>query len=114
MGMKTKMWGPHMWITLHVLAANYPNNPKPEDKAKYKNFFVSLGEMLPCCYCRDSYSFFSKLLPIDNYLESSRYMQYWVYLLHNLVNQKLNVPRHLWPSFPEVTAKYQNFRSASF
>lgn len=109
MGMKTKMWGPHMWITLHVLAMNYPDNPTISQQQNYKEFFNMLGNILPCCYCRDSYQFFIKLLPIDNYLVNSKYMQYWVYILHNLVNQKLNVSRYSWPSFNEVLAKYEKY-----
>ena len=111
MGMKTKMWGPAMWVTLHVIAANYPNNPTQEQKNNYKAFFISLGNILPCGYCRESYKFFSKLIPIDNYLVNSHYMQYWVYLIHNLVNQKLGVPQNSWPPFREVIAKYQKYQA---
>ena len=54
-GMRTKVWGPPAWIFLHTVAHNYPLKPTRQDRKNYKNFFKSIGYILPCKYCRMSY-----------------------------------------------------------
>lgn len=51
-GMLTSVWGPSMWHFLHIMSFNYPNNPTNEDKKHYKDFILSLRDILPCKYCR--------------------------------------------------------------
>ena len=63
-GMSTRIWGPHMWEILHIITFCYPESPSNEDKEKYKNFFILIGDILPCESCRISYKHFIK----HNYL----------------------------------------------
>ncbi len=49
-GMLTSVWGPSLWHYLHTLSFNYPVNPTPENKSKYKEFILNLQYTLPCKY----------------------------------------------------------------
>jgi len=51
-GFLTSVWGPPMWHFLHTMSFNYPINPTEKDKTHYKNFVLSLRNILPCKYCR--------------------------------------------------------------
>ena len=53
------------------------------------NFFKSVGDMLPCKYCRSSYQIYYKYLQIDPFLDSREGVCYWLYRLHQLVNEKI-------------------------
>jgi hypothetical protein len=88
--MQTSKWGPSGWKYLHSIAHNY--NPNVHNKKDYKDFFRLVGKTLPCKYCRESFEKFSKELPIDNYLNSQENMAYWMYLIHNKVNNKFYSP----------------------
>lgn len=110
--MQTSKWGPHYWVALHTVAHNY--NPDLHDKKDYINYYKMVGQTLPCKYCRESFTQFFKELPIKNYLSCQRDMAYWMYLMHNKVNDKLrkqgllNKPN---PSFESVYNKYEQFRA---
>lgn len=112
--MDTKAWGPGLWKFLHITSFNYPENPTPTDMAHYKALFLNLQYTLPCKYCRESYARFVTEIPIDPYLRSRKTLAYWLYKIHNKVNNKLraqgnNVPRN--PSFEAVSRKYNQYRA---
>jgi hypothetical protein len=90
--MQTVKWGPGLWIGLHCMTFNYPETPTQTDKDHYKTFFESLTFMLPCVYCRESYTIYIKYLPINDFLHDRFGITYWLYRIHNLVNQKLQKP----------------------
>ena len=50
--MVTNVWGPSLWHVLHTISFNYPVNPTEEQKQQYKDFVLSLGNVLPCGACR--------------------------------------------------------------
>jgi hypothetical protein len=80
----------------------------------YKNFYESLGKVLPCKYCRDSFPIFMNELPIEEYGKSQKDMAYWAYLMHNKVNNKLRKQGFLKtpdPPFEEVYNKYQGWKA---
>ena len=110
--MQTSKWGPPTWATVHTIAHNY--NPEIHDPRDYKEFYRLLGKVLPCKYCRKSYQGFFKELPIDNYLGCQKDMAYWMYLMHNKVNEKLRNQGLLNksdPSFTSVYNKYEQYRA---
>lgn len=138
--MNTKDWGPPLWKSMFMIAANYPlqlNNTKEHSDIKkhYKNWFISFQYILPCKYCRESYKGFLKELPIDPYLISRKCLMYWLYLIKDKVNKKLiyhqellinelkNSKRHNEkqnikifrttpsPPFKEVCQYYEKFRA---
>jgi hypothetical protein len=117
-GLMTRLWGPSGWLFLHCITFGYPykiDPTKPEHLEKqndYYRFFYYLGKVLPCKYCRDSYmEFFTKLSPMSR-LGSRKEFTKWLYDIHNLVNDKLGVPKCDVPSFEEVEEQYQSFRAA--
>jgi hypothetical protein len=130
--MNVKVWGKPLWIGLHCITANYPLEPSSEWKKNYINFFTSLAKVLPCKYCRESFSQYLSELPMDgiyrdkngrlikgkkrgfNFLKNRQTMHYWLYLMHNKVNAKLRGQGYLTdqdPPFEEVCKKYENFRA---
>ena len=92
--MNTKDWGPPLWKSMFMIAANYPititkSKEHLELKKHYKSFYTSFKYMLPCKYCRESYGIFLKEIPIDNFLTSRKCLMYWLYLIKDKVNNKL-------------------------
>lgn len=107
--MNVNKWGPGGWVFLHTMTFNYPEKPSIEDKKRYTDFFNMVGGMLPCKYCRDSYNVYIKHLPINKFIDSREGIAYWLYYIHNLVNDK--VFKKDSTTFEEVVRKYERFRA---
>lgn len=87
MGYSPEMWGSQAWHFIHMVALTFP--PKEavteEVKAKYYNFFESLGHTLPCAFCSRHYKEkFDKNPPP---LENSKELFQWTVDIHNSVNR---------------------------
>ena len=117
--MKTAVWGHPTWFFLHSMAMAYPkkiNENNPEHirlKNSMYSFLSSLGDVLPCSICGVSYSNYIKTpkLSIWQYLNSREDLCYFIYLIHNRVNEKLGVPLCDRPSFEEVIKYYYKYRA---
>ena len=101
-GMNTKVWGPHLWNYLFIsILGRYPVkidiNNKEHRKIKhyFKSLLISLQYIMPCIYCRESYKLFIKELPIKPYLIGRIQLMYYVYLLKDKVNKKLQKQEYL-------------------
>ena len=80
-------WGPHGWKFIHYVTLGYPDKPTRNDKIKYKNFFLSLAEVIPCILCKMNYKKHLKELPInDSVLKNKISLMSWGIKMHNLVN----------------------------
>lgn len=122
-GLIAKIWGPPGWLFLHCVTMGYPeyieNNPKKknyhehqERKRSTEQFFLLVGEVLPCRACRESYRNFVEQHPIYNHLNSRKDLARWFYDIHNLVNDKLDVPKEDRPkNFKQFYNRYEKFRS---
>lgn len=117
-GLMTRLWGPSGWMFLHCVSFGYPykidpTNQEHIDKQNdYYRFFYYLGKVMPCKYCRNSYmEFFTKSSPMSQ-LGSRKEFTKWLYDIHNMVNDKLGVPKCEIPTFEEVEEKYQSFRAS--
>ena len=117
-GLMTRLWGPSGWLFLHCVSFGYPykidpTNPEHIEKQNdYYRFFYYLGKVMPCKYCRNSYmEFFTKTSPMSN-LGTRKEFTKWLYDIHNMVNDKLGVPKCEIPTFEEVEEKYQSFRAS--
>ena len=82
-----------MWRTLHHIALGFPA-PNPSgsgandyDKAMYRNFFVSLGHVIPCPTCAEILRRHSAA-SLDAALDSGNLFD-WTVELHNAVNREL-------------------------
>ena len=105
--MDTRFWGPPAWILLHTLAYNY----NPNLAEYYKLFFGNLKYVLPCIYCRASFTEYTEALPIDNSLDSREQFFKWLYNIHNMVNDKLRGQGLIkWknPDLLSIEDKYKN------
>lgn len=110
--MNTVFWGGDGWKLLGSIAYNYPTNPTIDDKKKYLLFFNSLKDVLPCIYCRNSYSEYIIELPIDDFLDNNVKLSLWLYKIHNKVNNKLRIQGFLHesdPTFKHVFEYYKKY-----
>src|SRR6476469_7314365 len=90
--MNTSSWGPAGWKFLLNVAAGYDLNEAPKNikDAQYTKFFESIGDILPCKYCRQSYVPFYESLDIKRYLDMpSCGLIRFVYDMKQLVSNKL-------------------------
>ena len=119
--MTTKVWGPPAWFFLHSMAMAYPktidlNNSKHiKKKNAMFNFLSNLGDVLPCELCSNSYNSYIKTpdLSISKYLNTRADLVYYMYLIHNKVNDKLGVPQCDRPSFSAVIKNFDKFIARS-
>jgi len=106
--MNVNKWGPGGWIFLHTISFNYPLEPNEYDKQRYTIFFNSIKDILPCKYCRQSFEIYIKYIPIEPFLESREGVTYWLFRIHNLINEKLFKDKE---SFKNVVLKYEKIRA---
>lgn len=96
--MHTKIWGRHIWKSLHLISLGYPSKPDINDKKNYYAFYINVGNVLPCETCRINYKKHLNELPLDDVVLSSREaLVKWVIDLHNIVNRDLGkkiIPYH--------------------
>ena len=97
--MDTRYWGPSGWKLLHSISFS-ENLPSEKD---YKDFFYALAFVLPCKYCRKSYSEYISDDPITTSPK-------WLWRIHNCVNEKLRSQRLCTyddPPYDEVKKIYE-------
>jgi len=111
--MDTRFWGPDGWKLLHSIARGFPDNPTKNQKDAYCLFFTCLKHILPCIYCRNSYTQYIRELPLtDKYLKDNKTLSLWIYKIHNKVNNKLRKQGLLNeddPKFSEIFERYTEF-----
>jgi len=109
-GMVTKIWGPVAWTLLHTISFNYPVNPTLEQKHQYRDFILSLQNVLPCGTCRKNLVTNFKQLPLtmDDMKNRDTFSRY-IYNLHELINRMLKKKTCL--TYCDVRERYEHFRS---
>ena len=107
--LKTSEWGPAGWRFLHFVAHGCPDQPTPEQAEMYIVFFTSLQHVLPCKLCRDSYRYFLSIHPVR--ASTKVELCHWLWQMHNLVNQKLNVT-YCDADFKQVYHRYELARAS--
>jgi len=117
-GMMTKVWGPPGWFFLHTVSFGFPVDPDNFDteneqppgttKTNYKNFFLNIGNVLPCKFCRESYKKFVKEYPPD--VTTRDTLVEWLWEIHNKVNEKLE---DIYPdaSLERIKERYERYRA---
>lgn len=111
-GLITKIWGPDAWMFLHSVTFGYPMEPSTEQKKVYKQFFIDLGDVLPCRYCRESYKKFimePETELNDVVMENRKSLCKWFFNIHQRVNKKLDVDYGI--TFEQVESRYESYRA---
>lgn len=109
-GFQTTVWGPLLWNFLHIMSFNYPVHPSHEDKIKYRNFVLSLVNVLPCGKCRMNLCKNFKKLPLKmSHMESRHTFSKYIYNLHELINTMLNKKSGL--TYEEVRENIEHYRA---
>lgn len=109
-GFLTKVWGSSVWHGLHVMSFNYPTNPTHKNKQDYKNYVLSLFNVLPCKYCRINIKKTLLKFPLTHHaLRNRDTFSRYIYELHEKVNAMLNKKSGL--SYEEIRERYEHFRS---
>jgi len=112
-GLITKIWGPPSWESFHAIQFGYPIKPTEQEKKDYLIYFMFLGKVLPCIFCRRSYQEFTA----DDgccslnmaVMESRETLTKWGWCLHNRVNDKLGVD--YGTTYEELCYKYESYRA---
>lgn len=109
-GIMTSIFGPATWHLLHSISFNYPANPSELEKEKYKEFVLSLQNVLPCGKCRLNLKKNFKKCPLnESSLESRDSFSRYIYNLHETVNTMLNKKSGL--TYNDVRDMYESFRA---
>lgn len=109
-GMMTAIWGPAIWHFLHTMSFNYPVKPTREDKNNYRNFVLSLKNVLPCGKCRKNLcKNLAKHPLLMKHMTSRDTFSKYIYQLHEVVNTMLNKKSGL--SYVDVRERYEHFRA---
>lgn len=103
--MNQNIWGSSLWFSLHTISMNYPNYPSNEDKMNYKDFFISLKNVIPCTVCKKNYIRHLKENPIDSKLNTRKDLVYWLIDMHNMVNAEIGKKQM---SYNAVIQKYES------
>ncbi len=109
-GMITNIWGPPFWKSLFFVAFGYPLNPTIDDKNNYLNYFIFVGKVLPCHYCRDSYNkiITNGITNLDMHkMKNRESLTQWLYLVRNAVNYELKVDYNI--SYEDVKNIYNKY-----
>ena len=109
-GFSSNIFGPPLWLFLHIISFNYPMNPTIDDKNNYRNFILNLQNVLPCKTCRENLTKNFKQLPLTmKDMESRETFSKYIYNLHNVINKMLHKRVHI--TYDEVKNKYEDYRA---
>jgi hypothetical protein len=109
-GFLTSVWGPAFWHSLHTISFNYPVNPTPENKKHYRDYILSLQNILPCKYCRINLKENFRHMPLKmSDMKNRDSFSRYIYNLHELINKMLNKKSGL--TYCDVRERYEHFRA---
>jgi hypothetical protein len=109
-GFLTTVWGPAQWHMLHTISFNYPVNPTEEQKKEYRDYVLSLQNVLPCGACRQNLKTNLRHLPLKmSDMKSRDTFSRYIYNLHELVNKMLKKKSNL--TYCDVRERYEHFRA---
>lgn len=100
--MDPRVFGPHLWFVIHMVANNYPKKPTFEDQQLAKRFIESLPITIPCEHCAS----FARMWIISNEYESKVHsriaLQQYFWKFHNDVNIKIGKPILQWKDYFKI------------
>lgn len=109
-GFQVSVWGPIAWTFLHTISFNYPTHPTELQKKQYRNYVLSLQNVLPCGACRINLKNNLKIHPLTmEHMKNRDTFSRYIYELHEIVNKMLNKKSNL--TYQEVRERYEHFRA---
>jgi hypothetical protein len=109
-GMSVAIWGPAQWHFLHMISFNYPVNPTEQQKKQYRDYVLSLQNILPCGACRKNLTNNFKHLPLTmKDMKNRDTFSRYIYELHEHINRMLHKKSGL--SYCDVRERYEHFRA---
>lgn len=109
-GFLTTVWGPAQWHILHTISFNYPVSPTLEQKKQYRNYVLSLRNVLPCGACRKNLTNNLKKYPLQmKHMKNRDTFSRYIYNLHEIVNTMLKKKSNL--TYCDVRERYEHFRA---
>jgi len=89
-----RVWGPGLWLTLHVGSLNYPLKASQIVVERMKNFILGLPYILPCNTCSEHSNTYilSRECNLETICSGRNTLFKFFVDLHNYVNKKLNKP----------------------
>lgn len=109
MGIEPQLFGPALWGAMHYIALGAPESLDSTQQLQYKQFYMSLSQVIPCYTCRQHFQEILNKYPIDNYLGNKETLFIWTVTVHNAVNKDLNKPE-----FSVVDAKNKWMQSTNY
>jgi hypothetical protein len=88
--MHSTIWGWIAWDLMHLISFTYPKKPTDIDKQMYKQFYISIGDIIPCKVCRSHYK--QRIFRINaiSIFLNRKNLTIWLVNLHNEVNNGLH------------------------
>ena len=74
------------WTLLHVMAANFPDEPTRRQSSRMEAFLRGLGDFYPCPVCAAHFRSFMLEQPVAS--ESRKNLSLWMCGAHNEVNKR--------------------------
>lgn len=113
-GFQPSVWGPGLWLALHIITLNYPEHPTQEQRLQYFEFFRTLGHVLPCHFCQIHFKeYFEQTLgsnkKVSQVFKDRDSLSKWLYDIHENVNIRLHKRKHV--TYDDSTKMYNLFRS---
>ena len=104
------IFGPNVWKSIDCFISTLPDILSQKQKNDCFNFFKSLESLIPCGYCRSSYSTYNKELDtniynMDNYKKKERIIVL-VFNLREKVNNKVGMEYGLTLNYYKLKLKY--------
>jgi hypothetical protein len=76
-----------IWGYLLSIAKHFPNQPSFQEVIYYRDFFLSLQNVMPFRSERKKYTEQFQKIPIDRYMISNEFLQQWVTLMYQEVRK---------------------------
>lgn len=113
-GVQTKICGPAIWFTMHMLASSFPLSRKQSQfKSDLKQTFIYLLKSFPCKHCRSK--LFVKYLKKKNFQTMTRrQVEDAIFKIHNSVNKKLKKPIQSDEKLEKIRHFYRSMKTGYF
>jgi len=82
--------GRAMWLFLHTLAAQYPDDPTRQQQRDSRDLISILSRMYPCAECAAHFEKVVRRVPPD--VSCGAALRQWTCVVHNEVNARLGKP----------------------